>query len=178
MLLVLRHRKTKGLDAGMKNRKFVIFVSLVIAAGIAAGHALALLPSLERHKLLNVVGLFYDLLGVVVLSEMVASSETWEKISVDMVAPFVAWLHTLFPLGALRGACLTRGPSSLVVSEFAIGFWGYALIPLALLNETVAFPQFRVLRNIESRWRRFGLLLLLSGVGLQLFAAIVGLETQ
>jgi hypothetical protein len=117
-------------------------------------------------------------LGVVVLSEMVASSASWKRISVDVVAPFVLWLHTIFPVAAFLGASLTRGPSSGVVSTFAIGFWGYTLIPLMFLNETVAFPRLRALRSTESRWRYFGLLLLLSGVGLQLIAAVIGLETR
>ena len=162
----------------MKNRTFVIFLCLVSASGLATGRALATLPRLEPHKLLNTVGLFYDFLGVVVLSEMAASSATWKRISVDLVAPFVLWLHTIFPVAAFLGASLTHGPSSGVVSTFAIGFWGYTLIPLMFLNETVAFPRLRALRSTESRWRYFGLLLLLSGVGLQLIAAVIGLKIR
>jgi len=43
------------------------------------------------------------------------------------------------------------------------------------LNETVVFPQFAALRALESRWRWFGLFLLLTGIALQLLAALMSL---
>ena len=164
----------------MSNRVFVVFVSLVFLIGLTTGYRLSGLPRLENYKLVNIVGLFYDFLGVVVLSEIAASSPKWKKISVAWVAPTVLWLHTILPLGAFIGALISgivvHGASSSALSRFTIAFWGYSIIPLAALNDMVVFPQFAALKSNESRWRCFALLLLLTGVGLQLIAALMGLR--
>jgi hypothetical protein len=99
--------------------------------GVAAGYQLSALPKLETHKLLNVAGLFYDFLGVAVLSEMVASSAKWKQISVDAIAPGILWLHTIFPFGTFLGgflAALLLHSSSwtsswTAVSRLAVIFW-------------------------------------------------------
>lgn len=165
----------------MSNRTFVIFVSLVVVLGATTGYRLSSFPRLEVYKLVNIAGLLYDLLGVLVLSELVASSLKWKRIFVDTVAPAVLWLHMVFPLGALLGAflagVLAHSPSWGTVAKFGVGFWSYSIIPLSLLEMTVAFPPFTALKGLESRWRRFGLYLLLSGVGLQLIAAVLGLKS-
>jgi hypothetical protein len=164
----------------MSNRAFVVFISLVLALGLTTGYHLSGLPRLETYKLLNVVGLFYDFLGVVVLSEIAVSSGKWKKVSVDWIAPAVLWLHMVFPLGVFVGGLLAavvlHSSSGDAVSQFAVVFWAYSMIPLTVLNETVVFPQFAFFRGLETRWRWFGLYLLLSGVGLQLIGALLGLK--
>lgn len=158
----------------MSNRTFVAFSSIVILLGFMSGFKLSALTQLVPSKLINVVGLVYDLLGVVVLTEIASSSEKWKNISVRYIAPFVLWVHTLVPLGVFLGAIAGfRHPSSRTLATFAVSFWGYSLIPLAILNETVVFPQFSRFKSIESRWRYFGIFLLLSGVGMQLLAALL-----
>ncbi len=163
----------------MSNRVFVVVISLMFLTGLSIGYHLSGFPRLETYKLVNIVGLCYDFLGVVVLSEFAASSPKWKKISVAWIAPTVLWLHTILPLGALIGALIAEavvhGASSAAVATFAVLFWGYSMIPLVALNEMVVFPQFAVLKNVESRWRWFALLLLLTGVGLQFIAALMGL---
>src|SRR5579864_8650303 len=164
----------------MSNRTFIIFVLLIAVVGGITGYRLAAVPNLQTYKLLNIVGLLYDLLGVFVLSELLGSSTKWRSISVHTIAPAVLWLHTIFPLGALIGAGFTgivaHRPSWSVVAKFGLAFWAYSIIPLTLLDMTVVFPPFKALQGLESRWRRFGLFLLASGVGLQLVAAILGLQ--
>jgi len=80
----------------MSNRWFAAFIAGIVGLGVAAGYRLGSLPRLETYKLLNVAGLFYDLLAVLVLSEIVASSAGWKKISVEKIAPGVLWFHTVF----------------------------------------------------------------------------------
>jgi len=164
----------------MSNRAFVVFVSLVLALGLATGYHLSTLPKLETYKLLNIAGLCYDFLGIVVLSEITASIEKWKKISVELIAPTVLWLHTVFPLGMFIGgllaALVVHGSSGSAVSKFSISFFVYSLTPLSILDVAVAFPPFASLKGLESRWRWFGLFLLLTGVGLQLVGALLGLK--
>jgi len=163
----------------MRNRSFAAFIAVIIGLGVATGCKLATLPKLETYKLLNVVGLFYDFLAVVVLSEIAASSAKWKRISVETIAPVVLWLQSAFPFGVFVGgfvaAALLHSSSWTAVSRFAVSFFGYSLIPLSVLDATVTFPRFAALKALESRWRWFGLYLLLNGVGLQLIAGLLGL---
>jgi len=159
----------------MSNRIFLVFISGVLVFGIVVGYELSKFPSIETHKLINVVGLLYTLLGVIVLSELVAVSPSWKRIAVRWIAPAVLWVHTAVPLGVFFGGFVARSASGARVSTFGITFFAYSLIPLSVLNETVVFPQFAALRELESRWRWFALLLLLTGVVLQLIAALLAL---
>jgi hypothetical protein len=163
----------------MNNRAFVAFIAVFLSLGLGTGYRLSTLPKLETYKLLNLAGLFYDFLGVVVLSEMAATHAKWKKTSVEKIAPTVLWFHMVFPLGAILGsglAAIFAHPASWTsVSKFALGFWGYSIIPLSVLDATVTFPRFAPIKTIDSRWRWFGLFLLLSGVGMQLIAALLSL---
>jgi hypothetical protein len=165
----------------MSNRTALVFFSVLLLLGLAAGYRLSALPRLETYKLLNVAGLSYSLLGVLVLSELLASAR-WKRTCVKFLAPAVLWLDSLIPLGAFAGAFvaqLTHKPSSEIVRKFFIGFFVYSLIPLSVLNETVVWPQLPfVKRDIEARWQMFGLYLLLSGVAFQLVAAILAIRAR
>jgi hypothetical protein len=166
----------------VSNRTFVVFISVVFALGLAAGFKLSEIPRLESHKLLNVIGLFYDFLGVMVFWEKLTSSSTWKRICVDVLAPRVLWFHTTLPLGTLVGALVAavsvHGPSWSTVSKFAGVFWSYSIIPLLILDAKVAFPRLPAFKTMESRWQWFGLFLLLSGIASQLIAALLGLRAS
>jgi hypothetical protein len=163
----------------VNNRTFAVFVSVVAALGFIAGYRLSELPRFDDYKLWNIAGLFYDLLAVIVLSEIATSNAKWKQRSVEVIAPAVLWFQTAFPLGALIGGGVAvlfgHKPSAGYVAKFALLFWSYSIIPVFLLDEFVAFPRLAS-KKIESRWRWFGLLLLLSGVVLQLIAAIESLS--
>jgi hypothetical protein len=162
----------------MGNRIFIVFISLILFFGIVVGYELSTLQRLDTSKLINVVGLLYSLLGVIVLSELAAVSERWKRIAVRWVAPTVLWLHTALPLGIFVGGIAAsfflRSTLGAKVSKFAITFFFYSLLPLSVLNETVVFPQLVALRELDSRWRWFAFFLLLSGVSLQLISALMG----
>jgi hypothetical protein len=163
----------------MANRAFLVFISVVLVLGAMVGFQLSKFARLETYKLLNITGILYTLLAVIVLSEIAASTSSWKRIAVAWIAPAVLWVHGAFPLGLFLGGLIAqyflRGGSGLTVSKFAISFFFYSLIPLSVLNETVVFPQFAALRALESRWRWFGLFLLLTGIALQLLAALMSL---
>jgi hypothetical protein len=163
----------------MSNRAFILFALVVLALGACTGYRLSAQQKLEVYKLLNVVGLCYDLLAVVVLSEIVGLSTKWKKTSVETLAPMVLWFHTVFPLGVALGglvaSVLMHRPSGRAVSAFAFAFWVYSIIPLSFLDAMVAFPRIPTLKPLDTRWRVFAVYLGLTGVTLQLVAAIVGL---
>jgi hypothetical protein len=78
----------------MSNHRFAVFLAVIVGLGVATGYGLATLPELESYQLLNVAGLLYTFLAVVVWSEIATSSARWKKISVETIAPVVLWLHT------------------------------------------------------------------------------------
>jgi hypothetical protein len=125
----------------MSNHRFVVFLAVIVGLGVATGYWLATLPKLESYQLLNVAGLLYTFLAVVVLSEIATSSVRWKKISVETIAPVVLWLHTVFPLSVSLGGVLAvaRHSSSWAVPRFAFSFFVYSIIPLSVLNETVVY---------------------------------------
>ena len=160
----------------MNNRYFFIFIMIVFILGVFLGYQLSFRQQLDTYKLQNIVGLIYSFLAVVVLSEIITSSSKMKEISLSLVAPGVLWFHTVIPLGTFVGAIFANGsPSGDSISRFSIAFLIYSLIPLAFLEVTVVFPRFNTLMALESRWRYFGFFLLLSGIALQLIAAVQGL---
>jgi len=173
--LKLRQLATK-LSVRLRRNGVWIFLSAVVLLGLAAGYRLSGLRALETYKLLNVAGLSYDLLGVLVLSELLASTPTWKSLCVKYLAPGVVWFHILFPGAAFISSLIAiflRRPSSGTAAQFFLSFTVYSLWPASICGETVVSPRLPfVKRDVETRWRSFGLILLLTGVGLQLIVAI------
>jgi hypothetical protein len=162
----------------MSNRVWVAVLSLTVALGVWIGYRLSVIPALQPYKLLNLVGLLYSLLAVVVLSEVFIANENWKRICVERIAPVLLWSHSTVPIGAAIGAgsswLLGRGPSASVVGLFALGGFSYMMTVGFVLEQTVVLPRF-FKRDIESRWSWFGLILLVTGMLLQLASAIKGL---
>lgn len=163
----------------MKNRTFLPFIVALLLVGFATGYRLSKISRIDTSKLLNIVGLFYDLLAIVVLNEVLATNAKWKQLSADWMAPATLWAHTVIPLGAAVSALIVsfaHFPSSSIILGFAFGFFLYSIIPLAALEMAVVNPKFTIFKSAESRWRYFGLWLLLSGVALQLVAAVTDLR--
>lgn len=160
------------LNVRRANQVFVVFIAALGVAGVFLGQALAAHPKLETFKLLNIVGLTYDLLGIVVLAEVVAQSERLKAFMVKWVAGFLSWAQSVVPLGALVGAWVaSASPSSSVATGFFASFWAYSILILAVIDSTVFFPRLQRLQDLSLRARTFGLLLLLTGVVIQIVAA-------
>ncbi len=163
----------------MRNRTFVAFLIVLLCLGFVVGYRFSRISKLDTAKLLNIVGLYYALLGILVLNEILAPNAKWKRVSVELIAPATLWAHTAIPIGAAVGAAVAfsaHWPSASIVFKFAVGFFACSLIPLAFLDVTVVKPQFGIFKATESRWRFFGFLLVLSGVALQLVAAVVGFK--
>ena len=151
---------------------FAIFIAALLGAGVYMGVALSRLPKLETFKLLNILGLTLDLLGLLVLSEIVLSSERWKAFVIKWVAGVLLWGQTVVPLGAALGAeVLGVGPSTSRAAGFFFALFAYSLVPLAVLDHAVFYPGRFSVADKTQRTRRFGLLLIASGVLVQLIAA-------
>lgn len=92
------------------NRRFLVGAVCVGLAGGWAGFALSCLPKIAPHKLLNIVGILYGLLGVIVLAEIVVKSEALKRVMVTYVAGYALWASMLIPLGMIiREHCGRHG---------------------------------------------------------------------
>lgn len=153
-------------------------LSLTVVLGAFIGYRLAAILNLQPYKLLNIIGLLYNLLAVFVLSEVLVGSPNWKRICVEKIAPVLLWAHITVPIGAAIGAGLAwlvgRGPSASIAGLFAFGTFWYMSIVGSVLEQTVVLPRL-FKKDIESRWRYFGLILLSSGMLFQLISAIKGL---
>lgn len=157
----------------MSNRVFVFFVLLLLALGVCLGHLLAALPSFSIPAALNVVGIAYSIIAVIVLYETMSGNLTFRRIVVSHVAPILLWAHTVIPLGVwLSWIWIRNTPHGNQIAEFGFSFFAYSILPLSFLDATVAFPSSDRLKALDGRYRRFGLFLLLSGLAMQFIAAL------
>lgn len=160
------------LDMRRSTALFILWILLLLAIGWHIGRALAIHPKLETFKLLNILGLTYDMLGLLVLSEMVVTSERLKSFVIFWVAGVVLWAQSVVPLGAAAGAWVgVDGVSSGKAARFFIGLFCYSLLPLAILDHSVFNPKKADASDKTQRNRRFGLFLLVTGVTVQLIAA-------
>ena len=137
------------------NYAFFALLTLLFASGGYVGVALSRHPRLEWFKLLNIVGLACDLLGIIVLSEIAIQSEKVSQFFVDWVAGFVLWGQTVVPLGAAVGAWLLGdGPSTPVVMQFFVSLSIYSLTFLAVLEGFVFGPGARRQFGVAQRSHR------------------------
>lgn len=157
-------------------RSNIVFGGLVTALlllGAWLGYILAGYEKLATYKLLNIIGIVYGLLGIVVLAEFVTKNEPIKAFMVNWVAGVLLWAHTIIPLGALAGAGIGHSlPSAAVTAKFFVSFFCYSLLVLAILEAVVFNPKFKRLQGLATRSQSFGLILLLSGVVVQLIAAL------
>jgi hypothetical protein len=154
-------------------------IGILLLAGLFIGYRLSSIPNLQTYKLLNLVGLIYAFLGVLVLSEILAV-DGWKNFCVKKLAPSVSWVQTIVPFGAFVGSSiglLRRNPSGILVALYSLAFWGYSLLVIVPLNEIVVLPKLPFIKkDVETRWRWLGFLLVLGGVSAQLVAGIMDLE--
>ena len=144
----------------------------LIVAGFFAGWLLAGHPKLETFKVLNIIGLSYDILGIIVLSELVTQSERAKSFIVNRLSVAVMQVQFLVPLGAFLGSVFHFGaPSTSSAATLFISIFTWSWVPLLVLERVVVWPLVGSLGDINTRSRAFGLLLLLMGGAIQLVAA-------
>lgn len=156
------------------NILFYCLVSCLAVFGAYIGYALAGNPRLVPFKLLNIMGIIYGLLGVVVLSEFVTKNDSLKNFIVHWVAGLVLWAHTIIPLGALIGAGIGNTlPSAGITSKFFSSFFAYSLLVLGFLELAVFNPKLKSFLQLGVRTQVFGIILVISGILAQLISALL-----
>lgn len=161
-----------------RDRRFLVAAASMALAGACVGFALSRLPRIAPYKLLNIAGIVYGLLGVVVLAEMVVKSDALKKIMVTYVAVGALWASTLIPLGMFIGAVVAYvagHPSAAATAGWSLSFVFGSVLPLSVVDATVVSPTRLINIDLHGRHQNLGLALLVGGGTLQLVAAIVDL---
>lgn len=162
----------------MKNRTFNFLMLLFFVVGGGIAYVLGSHKNLEIFKILNIVGIIYGLLGIIVLSEFVAQNEKWRCFVVEKLSGILIWAHGTIPLGtAVTSLTLylvsrEQYPSSEIVGTSFLGFSLYALLPTFFVEDYVFNPKKEHLKDHVLRTRIFGLFLVITGMVVQLIAAI------
>jgi hypothetical protein len=111
----------------MRIRRDDVLTPLLGLAFLAVGYwtasQLMQVPKLQPFKVLNVAGLVVGMLGVVLLSQFVASHDRYKHFVVNRVAPQIISFFAGFPTGMVAASVLGEtGPSRATVWSLAIGF--------------------------------------------------------
>lgn len=155
---------------------FAVLILSSIVAGSFFSYWLSGLHAIPKAKLLNIAGIAYGLTGVLVLSEAIVRSEQVKQFMVAWVGAALLWVHTGLASGAVTGAIFASAlgrPSAHAAYQFAFSVFAYFMLIGGVLDGTVTNPLTPRLRGVPERHQRLGLILLLTGLVLQLVAAIL-----
>ena len=160
------------------NRWLLAAAACMVVTGGWLGFALSRLPKFAPYKLLNIAGIIYGLLGVVVLAELVVKNDALKRIMVTYVAGAVLWASMVVPLGMLFGAGLAYAvgqPSAAATATCSFSFVVWSMLPLSAVDATVVAPTPLIKIDLHERHQILGLALLFGGGTLQFVAAVFDL---
>jgi|OM-RGC.v1.026679459 hypothetical protein len=108
---------------------------------------------------LNIAGIIYGLIGVLVLLEMVAKSVAMKAFLVHWAAAVLVWAHTVTPIVALIGASIGPTlPSAAITVKFFMSFLCHSVVVPGVAESVVFFPRSRRFQALTSRTLAFGLI--------------------
>jgi len=151
-------------------------ISLVTGGFLA--YQLGGMPIVDFNKLLNIVGMIYGLLGALVLSEFVIENERWRSFVVEKLTDVLIRVHGFVPLGAtftsfvLFAVDHSHFPSSLQLGAPFMGFLLYSLLPIFFVEDYVFLPKPPRTSDHIVRVRIFGIFLIVTGIIVQIIAAV------
>jgi hypothetical protein len=148
------------------------------ALGVWAGAETSLLASVQAFKLLNITGLGFDLLGVLLLTYVITTSERVRRFVADWGGVVGVALTGFFFLGYYIG--IAAGSAWLGGKDHGLfAYFGPVLIggmaSLFFLEDTVMIPKLKLLQSDERRIKFLGGYFLLAGLCIQIFAAFLDL---
>lgn len=159
----------------MSNKVFPYFVIVILLVGVGLGRFLSFKPSFSISSMINVIGIFYSIIAVILLYEAISESAKYRNLAVNLFAPLMLWVHTLVPLGLAASWVISKGgPSRNVIASFGISLFSYSVLPMGLFDIVVSNPSIKSWQPVDIRFKRFSFFLLVSGLVLQLISACLG----
>ncbi len=152
--------------------------AIQIAVGLLAFYHLASLDGIEKYKLFSLFGLFLNICGVLLLSELVITASAKRSHAFDYLYAFIwAGLFNI-PIGMVLGSLILFWldlPSAGVVLAFAAGILAYVATPLFISDYAGEIFKLRFYRSVTERVVFMGWYLLLAGMILQLVGGVLDL---
>ena len=149
---------------------------VVLGAGLA--YRLAQLPHLAAFKLLNVAGILYDLLGVLILTYVVVSSNAFRSFIAGWGSVLALGLTSWTVLGLFGGALVLSIFGSTNLAELwalATPMLVFALASGIFIEDFALVPIFPKFKSVDARVAALGGYFLVAGLLLQFYAAILDL---
>lgn len=167
-------------------KKINIYSSLSFCIGIILAYFFALAPNLKLYKLLNILGVLFSIIGILIISQYVLKSENLKKFVSDKFTAYALISLSMIPVGMMFGSLGTMllfilsGMEDISTVFIIVKFAGVILLfvftPLFIIDYFVDILFFRNLPFPESKLKKtvfIGWYLLLSGLLVQLIAAIL-----
>ena len=160
----------------MNSRRIIAYTGIFqISCGVLLFYALSSITRIESFKLFNVIGLFFDIIGVLLLSKLVTDhSEKHRNIFDYCYFFFIGLIHHV-PLGIIIGSVLLFWldlPSSNIVTGFGGVILLYVAAPLYIIDYSGEIFELKFYKCTNSRIIFMGWYLLLSGLALQMVGAL------
>ncbi|WP_019557219.1 hypothetical protein [Thiomicrorhabdus arctica] len=152
---------------------------LLFFLGTYIGIKLSQFGNFEVSKLFNIIGLTFDIFGVVILSYVVISNEKIKEIVSGWGAATTISIVGFMPIGLFLGALI--GIKFLGHEEvnnlfsYYLPITVYALLSAFFIEDTILMPKFSVFKSQDTRIKVLGGFFLLSGLCIQLYAAVLDL---
>lgn len=166
-----------------QNRKNIVYLldGLIFVIGMFIGLKLALHGTFEVFKLFNIVGLIFDLIGVVILTYLITSNELIKEIITSWFAFIAAGFLGFMPMGLFLGAAYAS--SFLGINEidrlfeYYLPIMLYSLASFYFIEETVLSPTSNYFKSQDVRVKACGGFFIISGLLIQLYAAVLDFLT-
>ncbi|NOZ37142.1 MAG: hypothetical protein GXP11_03550 [Gammaproteobacteria bacterium] len=155
------------------------FNALAMALGAYYFFQFSWLEDLPVFKLFNIWGIFFDILGVILLSSFLSSSARLKQFIVERVSfEFIAFL-LFFILGSLilsPYAAMYKQPSAKVLAIFQASLLGPFTVIWFLVEDFVSDPKVDSLKDYGFRLRVLGSTFLITGLTMQMIGAFLDIR--
>ena len=123
-------------------------------------------------RLVNLLGLISDFLGILLLSHLVATSVRVKQFVLSWLSFTFAWALLVIPLGMLVAAgfgLYLDWLATAKVAGFAVAMFVYGALPIALYEDIAMLPYSAKFVSLDSRVTTLGGVFVLEGLALQLW---------
>lgn len=151
--------------------------SFLLFLGVYIGIKLAQFGNFEIFKLFNIIGITFDIFGVIILSYIVIANSKIKEIVSGWGAATAIGILGFMPIGLFLGA--------LIGSEF-LGYQKvdklfsyflpisvYTLLSVFFIEDAILTSKFNVFKSQDTRVKALGGFFLLSGLCIQLYASVL-----
>ena len=149
-----------------------------VVIGLSLFLSLASLPKAELFKLFNAFGLALDIIGVLLLSKIVAKSTQKHSKLLDYFYAFLNVAIFCIPFGMVFGSLTLfwlNLPSATVIFGFAVTIIGCISTPLFIIDYAGEIFKSKFYESVSSRIIFMGWYLVVAGLVMQMIGAILDL---